>query len=203
MSKWNPKEPCKPTEQEYEQGKADIKELEEQVKDGEIDLAFFDEARFDLTPVVPYAWQDIGREGTIGIPASHSEHVNVLGFLDPENNKLTTYEHKETVNSDVIIEIMDNFSETITKATVVVLDNASVHTSKKVSEKRKEWEDRGLTLHFLPPYSPHLNKIETLWRKVRYEWIPNWAYAGITSMKIALRKIFGSFGSNYKIQFAN
>ena len=32
--------------------------------------------------------------------------------------------------------------------------------------KRREWKHKGLHLLFLPPYSPHLNRIETLWRQV-------------------------------------
>lgn len=192
----------KPTEQEYEQGKAEIEELKELAQDGEFDLRYFDAAGFNLTPDVPYAWQDIGRDGTIEIPASLSERINVTGFLNPVTNELTAQEHKGTINSDVIIEVMDNFCDNLKQPAVVILDNASVHTSKKVSEKRKEWEDRGLTLYFLPPYSPQLNLIEILWRKMKYEWIPNWAYDGITSLRIAIRDIIKSFGSTYTIQFS-
>ncbi|WP_157648304.1 IS3 family transposase, partial [Burkholderia ubonensis] len=28
-----------------------------------------------------------------------------------------------------------------------------------------------LTLYFLPPYSPELNRIEKLWHKMKYEWL--------------------------------
>ncbi len=38
--------------------------------------------------------------------------------------------------------------------TVVVLDNARVHTSKAVQERRGYWEARGLYLFYLPAYSP-------------------------------------------------
>lgn len=29
-----------------------------------------------------------------------------------------------------------------------------------------------MTLYFLPPYSPELNRIEILWHKIKYEWLP-------------------------------
>lgn len=192
----------KPTKEEYEQGKAEIKELKELAQDGEFDLVYFDVAGFNLTPEVPYAWQDIGGDGTIEIPASLSERINVTGFLNPLTNELTATEHKGAINSDVIINVMDDFCDNLKQPAVVILDNASVHTSKKVEAKLKEWEDRGLTLYFLPPYSPQLNLIEILWRKMKYEWMPNWAYDGITSLRIAIREIIKSFGSIYTIQFS-
>jgi hypothetical protein len=32
-------------------------------------------------------------------------------------------------------------------------------------------EKQGLTLYFLPPYGPELNRIERLWHKMEYTWI--------------------------------
>ena len=34
-----------------------------------------------------------------------------------------------------------------------------------------EWKSRGLEIFFLPPYCPHLNIIEVLWRKMKHEWL--------------------------------
>ncbi len=52
-----------------------------------------------------------------------------------------------------------------------MLDNAKVHRRKYMKEMRKIWEKRGLYLFFLPPYSPHLNIAETLWRMLKGQWI--------------------------------
>ena len=30
---------------------------------------------------------------------------------------------------------------------------------------------QGVTLYFLPPYSPELNRIEKLWHKMKYTWM--------------------------------
>lgn len=54
---------------------------------------------------------------------------------------------------------------------VVVLDNAFIHRNLKIKEMRKIWEDRGLFLFYLPPYSPELNLAETLWRIFKGKWI--------------------------------
>ncbi len=67
------------------------------------------------------------------------------------------------MNSDVVIACIDAFCKTLTKRTVLVIDNASIHTSDAMEEKHAEWKEDGLELFFLPPYSPQLNLIEILW----------------------------------------
>ncbi len=68
----------------------------------------------------------------------------------------------------------------------------------------EEWDRRGMTLYFLCTYSPELNLIEILWRKIKYEWIPISAYESISNLRAALRNIIDSFGPNeYRIDFSN
>ena len=191
----------KPTEEEYKRGKAEIEELVQLAHDGEFKLVYFDVAGFSLTPNVPYAWQDRGRHGTLGIPTTGSKRINELGFLDPAANEFRTFSRIGSVNSDAIIEVMDTYCDELENPTVVILDNAPIHLSKTVREKRPEWEKRGLTLYFLPRYSPQLNLIEILWRKIKYEWMPPWAYTGFPALQEALQEIVGCYGVKYKIQF--
>ena len=191
----------KPTEDEYKRGMAEIEELVRLAHDGEFKLVYFDVAGFSLMPNVPYAWQDRGRHGTLGIPTTRSKRINELGFLDPAANKLRTFARTGSVNSDVLIEVMDTYCDELQNPTVVLLDNAPIHLSKTVQEKRPEWEQRGLTLYFLPRYSPQLNLIEILWRKIKYEWMPPWAYTGFPALQEALQEIVGFYGVKYKIQF--
>ena len=54
---------------------------------------------------------------------------------------------------------------------VLVLDNASIHRARVVSERRTDWLARGLTLCYLPPYSPELNRLELLWRHFKHCWL--------------------------------
>ena len=56
------------------------------------------------------------------------------------------------------------------------MDNASMHTSNAVKNKQAEWEQKGLTIFYLPTYSPQLNIIEILWRFIKYEWLNIDAY---------------------------
>lgn len=194
----------KPDKEEYERTKSDLDELRNMTCEGEFDLYYFDESGLSLDPYVPYAWQDIGRDGTSGIPASRSKRINILGFMNFTGDELTAFEHEAYVNSDVVIDIMDEFCESLERPAVVILDNASIHKSEAVEAKMEEWDRRGMTLYFLSTYSPELNLIEILWRKIKYEWIPASAYESISNLRLALRNIISSFGSNeYRIQFSN
>jgi len=52
--------------------------------------------------------------------------------------------------------------------TVVIADRANVHTCKLVFQERERWKERGLIVVYLPPYSPELNPMETVWRRLKY-----------------------------------
>ncbi len=45
----------------------------------------------------------------------------------------------------------------------MILDNASVHRAKLVQQQVERWQQQGLLLFFLPPYTPQMNRIEDEW----------------------------------------
>ncbi|WP_299455289.1 IS630 family transposase [uncultured Microscilla sp.] len=135
---------------------------------GAIDLLFGDESSFNLTPCVPYGWQPVGEQRVIKSAKDHV--VNLFGMLS-RKGKLITYATRQNINSDFIIECLDEIALRINKPTVIVLDNASWHKANRVIERQKVWAEKNLFLFFLPTYSPHLNLVETLWRKIKYEWL--------------------------------
>ena len=69
---------------------------------------------------------------------------------------------------------------------IVALDNASAHTSKLVKEQLPALEAAGVTLFFLPPYSPELNRIEEVWRHVKYEELPRRSYQTAEDLRAAV-----------------
>ena len=106
-----------------------------------------------------------------------------------------------SITSNDVITFLDAMSDTITKPTIVVSDNASIHISKAVTNKLPEWESRGMYIYYLPTYSPELNLIEILWKKVKYEWIPFVAYESQKTLQNALSDIFNGYGQKYVINF--
>ena len=104
---------------------------------------------------------------TISIPAKSSRNLNVLGFLNINKQKLFASCTYDRVDTDVVIENFNLFAEEITKETVVVIDNASIHTSNKFKSMIEKWESQGLKIFNLLPYSPQLNPIDGLKEKFR------------------------------------
>lgn len=189
----------KPDAEFYNSKKKDLQTLELFAKQGIIDLYYFDESGFNLTPNLPYAWSTIGK--TISIPAKMSKKLNVLGFLNINNSKLFASTTYDRVDTEVVIEVFNLFVNQLTKDTIVVIDNAPTHTSKKFKEHLKIWEEKGLRIFFLPPYSPQLNPIEQLWKFMKYYWIEFDAYKSVEKMKNYVEKVIVGYGKKYEICF--
>ena len=88
-----------------------------------------------------------------------------------------------------------------TGADIVVVDNASIHTSEAFQGAIPQWEKQGLWIFYLPAYSPELNLIEILWRFMKYEWIEFWAYANFACLIQYVEGVIKGFGNKYKIHF--
>ncbi len=130
-------------------------------KNCRIKVSHFDESGFTLKPSIPYAWQPKG--DNIELPSSKSTRINVLGFLSADMT-FQSFMFNCSVNTDVVEACFDSFSETITVKTIVIVDNAPTHTSIQFTKNLQKWEEKGLSVKYLPAYSPELNKIEILWR---------------------------------------
>ena len=189
----------KPEPSIYKEKKEELSELKKQEQRGEIDLRYVDETGFCLSSYVPYAWQEKGDE--IVVKTQQSKRLNALGFLN-RNNDLEIYLFECSINSDVVIACVDKFCEKLSKKTVLVMDNSSIHRSNMIMDKQKEWSEKGLTIFFLPTYSPELNIIEILWRFIKYNWLKIDAYESWENLVKAVEYIFKNFGEEYIINFA-
>jgi transposase len=173
--------------------------LQKQEDQGKIALYYFDEAGFALDPTIPYAWQE--PKSVIELPAMRYGRINVLGFLN-RNNALHAYMFEQSIHTGVVIACFDAFCHTITQKTVVVLDNASIHRSEEFEDRMPYWKKHGVIIKYLSPYSPELNLIEILWRRIKYTWLPFSAYVCLNALSEALEAILRQIGSEYQITFA-
>lgn len=187
-----------PAPEIYQERKQSLELLIEEDKEGIIDLRYFDESGFCLVPYVPYAWQESGE--TIAIESTPSTRLNVLGFMN-KRNELDAYIFEGTVDSEIVIGCFDQFCEAMQGPTVVVMDNASIHTSEAFQEEIPKWEKKGLLIFYLPEYSPELNLVEILWRFMKYEWIEFWAYTSFAHLIQYVEEVIKNFGEKYKINF--
>lgn len=190
----------KPSPQLYAYKTEKLQELEQQANDGLIDLYFADESHICTEGYVPYGWQFPGED--VFVPSQKSLRLNIFGMID-RNNRYDGFSTTENITADKVADFLDRLSFRIKKNTFVVLDNARVHRCKLMGELRPIWEKRGLFLFFLPPYSPHLNIAETLWRILKGKWLRPADYMSTDSLLYATDRTLAAVGSELYINFAH
>lgn len=176
-----------------------LQKLKRLEKLGYLDLFYGDQSSFSMNPNVPYGWQEKGN--AIKIVPSKETPINIFGLMS-KNNELEAYECTGSMTSSVVIAFIDDFIESRKGRTAIVLDNAPIHKSDEFKEAMKRWEEQDLFIFFLPTYSPHLNLIETLWRKIKYEWLKPNDYLNCDTLSNAVTNILCKFGQQFSINFA-
>ncbi len=106
------------------------------------------------------------------ITALWTHSSRLIGKSRVKKGEVKSYVQRSTVKGSSLVAAINDFARTLRGTTVLVLDNASPHTCREVSEHIEKWAERGLILYNLPPYSPELNAIEHLWRKLKHQFIP-------------------------------
>ncbi len=169
--------------------------LEEQ---GYLRVYYGDQSGFCLDPCLPYGWQP--KDEYVRVCPKKGGRLNVFGLLSKDND-LKAYSTAGSMCSDLMIAFLDDFATQTTQKTVVVLDNAPIHRSAGFQSKIAEWEGRDLYIFFLPTYSPHLNLIERLWLKIKYEWLKPRHYQSLETLTKAVEYILCQVGGEFKINF--
>ena len=183
---------------EYQRLYEELQQLKKLEESGYLDLFYGDQSSFSMNPNVPYGWQEKG--DYVKIVPSKETPINVFGLLS-KNGELEGYECKGSMTSEAMIAFIDDFIQDRKQRTVIVLDNAPIHKSDLFMEAKQKWEKQDLYIFFLPTYSPHLNIIETLWRKMKYEWLKASDYLTAEALANAVRKIICTYTEKLRINF--
>ena len=190
----------KPNEEVYKFKLECLKELEKLSESGLIDLFYGDESHVCSEGYVPYGWQFPGEDVCIEVEKGH--RVNCFGLIS-RDNRCHWAMSTENINAAFVMEQLERLSFQIRKQTFVVVDCASVHTAKVIKERLDIWQQRGLYIFYLPPYSPHLNIAETLWRKLKMEWLVPEDYLEKDDLFYATNRCLANVGKNLTIQFSD
>lgn len=192
-------------ERAFTQAQQELAELRRQEQRGTLELYYGDEAGFSLQPEVPYAWQK--PERPLSCPSgSHHKRQNVLGLLSCQGG-FASYTTSGTITSEVVVACIDAFVKRLRRRkqqrpVVIVLDNAPVHRSPLFEEYRARWQKLDVTIKYLPSYSPELNLIEILWKRMKYSWLPLTAYQCWESLTNAVDDVLKNIGRRYQITFS-
>jgi transposase len=97
--------------------------------------------------------------------ASGRQRFNVLGAWDAVARRLIAVTNTTVVNTETMCELLRKIAaEGLAGPITLVLDNARYQHNAAVKALASEL---GITLLFLPSYSPNLNLIERLWKFIK------------------------------------
>ena len=163
-----------------------LKKIQNEIlPDDERELLFYDEAFFRREGTVTRAWYPRGERCEIDYPVTF-EKIGVCAAVNPTDGRLLSLIF-DGFDSDTFLYYLRWLLRTYKpgKKIVLVLDNASSHTSRKVAEfahKRR----RRLQLLYLPPYSPDLNPAERIWKNLRYRVTHNVYFDNLKTLEHAV-----------------
>lgn len=168
-----------------------------------IDVFYDDESGFSPLPVVPYG-RFGGPMAASRTPPGACESIQPwaerAGLVE-RSRRVGEFYPPQSIDTAFVIACINAWVSSLTRETVLVLDNAPVHQSKAFKACLAGWQQQGLYGFMLPAYSPHLNKVEWLWRKMKYEWLTTAAYTSYEALRGVVQDILARFGQPFKIQF--
>ena len=190
---------------------AALRTLEAYAEAGVVDLHYLDESGFAPSCPLSYTWAREGARPLLRYEAPRDRRVNVLGAWAPLGDcpayTATTTTGKMT--SDVVLDFLwrdlgglatsvgerpEGFVRE--RPLVVVLDNASTHTSTVFKAHRDRLAAVDIHLFYLPTYSPQLNRIEALWRQLKYQDLPVRSYPTLAALLQAVRDALDHYVRN-------
>jgi transposase len=160
-------------------------------------LAYADEAGF--SPIHPNrsAWSPVGKRHLID--AKRGKQLNVMAAL-LSTGEVFSAKYWEKTTAEIFGGFLGLLTEHVGKPIKLIIDNASIHTAKALRPIIDHLRGKGLTLYFLPPYSPELNRIERLWHKIKHTWMTP-KYRDKVTLEQDIEEIFNNFGSKFRFQF--
>ena len=160
-------------------------------------------ACFSLTACLPYAWQRVGERIEVESRGNQGNRQNVLGCMRWDGADFYLAAFEGSIDNHLVEGCFRAFAaaKKSSKPKLIILDNAPAHRGEAIEEALEELERHGIFVRFLPSYSPELNLIELLWRKIKYEWLPLDIYGSYQTMCEGLFEVLKGIGSKYRITF--
>lgn len=147
---------------------------------------------------VPYGWQFADEQ--VCMLSGKGKGLNCFALIS-RSNQLHYRTSTESITAEFVVGQLEELSVSIVKPTVVVLDNARVHTARKVKERLSGWQQKGLFLFYLPAYSPQLNLAERLWKELKARWLRPQDYVTADNLFYAVNLALAAVGNDLFINF--
>ena len=142
-----------------------LRPLMDQAEKSELALLFLDASHFVMG--CDFLGGIYGTVRRFVLTFSGRKRYNVLGAIDYVTKKVLTVTNESYITATQVCEMLRKISVEYAGKTIhIVLDNARYQKCSAVIELSKQL---GITLDYIPPYSPNLNLIERLWKFVKGE----------------------------------
>jgi transposase len=160
---------------------------------------FVDAAHLLHNAVPGYGW--IKRNQRVELKTNSGRNrLNVLGAYSPDDHTLVSIEGTASCDAALVKQLLRNLREKHPEGDLlVVLDNARYQRAYEVQALAAEL---GISLFFLPPYSPNLNLIERFWKFLRKHVTRNTYYATFAEFRTAVERLLSNLG-HYRDELAS
>jgi transposase len=179
-----------------------LKNLKAKAAAGQLALYYLDECGFSPTLPIGYSWSLPRQRKLVRYEAPQGRRVNALAAYRPygRSPRLEVFTAERTWDSYDLLGFLKALPWSKAPR-VVVLDNASIHTSKIIRQARHRLASSGIYLYFLPPYSPELNQVEPVFRQVKHQEIPQRSFTTRSGLCEAVVVAFDSYGRNLRPKY--
>jgi transposase len=127
--------------------------------------------------------------------ASGRQRFNVLGAWDAVTRQLIAVTNTTVVNTETMCELLRKIAASgLSGPITLVLDNARYQRNAVVQALATEL---GLTLLFLPSYSPNLNLIERLWKFIKGRALYGRYHPSFAEFQAAIQEILDGLSTTH------
>ena len=132
--------------------------------------------------------------------ASGRQRFNVLGAWNAVTRELIAVTNTTVVNTETMCELFKIADLGLTGPITLVLDNARYQRNAVV----QAWAAQlGITLLFLPSYSPNLNLIERLWKFTKRRALYSRYHPTFRDFQAAIQEVLDGLSTKYSQQLAS
>jgi transposase len=138
-------------------------------------VVFADEVGFLMNPCVKATWAPVGKTPVVQFRNRHHKKVSAPGAIaraaGGSMKVLTDWHPGSYVRGAEAAAFVERLLKEVAGPIELVWDNLQAHKSPLV--KALAEANGRLRLHYLPPYAPDLNPVETLWSMTKYHRMAN------------------------------
>ena len=181
------------TEKQESFKKKEIEPLIEKAVRKEIHLFFADAAHFVLRPFLGFIYCLVN----VFIKSSAGrKRYNVLGAVNAITKEIITVTNTDYINSLSVCELMKKLKMQYADLPVyLILDNARYQKNYFVMTYA---QNIGITLVYLPAYSPNLNLIERVWKFIKKKVLYNKYYKEFSDFVCSVNQCIKDADTKYK-----